>query len=193
MKSGRGRVRIIGGRWRGRRIRFPEVPGLRPTPDRVRETLFNWLAPWLAGARVLDLFAGSGILAFEALSRGASRAVLVESDRQTARCLLQTGAGLDGADFEVLPCDALAFLQSPGHGPFDLVFLDPPYAFEDHEALCRELDESGILEPGAFVYLELAARRAEIFGAPASWEAFRSARAGQVRYQLWRRAGRAAH
>lgn len=155
--------------------------------------MFNWLAPWLDGARVLDLFAGSGILAFEALSRGAARAVLVESDRQIAGSLRETAAGLAGADVEIRACDAMAFLRSPGQGAFDLVFLDPPYAFDDHEALCRAVDDSSVLGPDALVYLELSTRRAGTFGAPASWESYRSARAGQVHYQLWRRSGRAAH
>lgn len=124
-----GKVRIIGGRWRGTRLPVAEAEGLRPTSDRARETLFNWLAPILPGARVLDLFAGSGALGFEALSRGAREAVLVERDAMMAESLRQTVAKLRAeGEAQVVVADALAFLRAPLHGRFDLVFLDPPFA-----------------------------------------------------------------
>lgn len=190
VRNGDGKVRIIGGRWRGRRVRFPDLPGLRPTPDRVRETLFNWLSPYLPGARVLDLFAGSGVLAFEALSRGASRAVLVDSSRPIVDGLLDTGRALGTADFEVVAMDALEFLRTRRDGAFDLVFMDPPYGFSDYEGLCRALEASGALEAGSLVYLELSSRRTSTLATPESWEPYRAGRAGAVAYRLWRRIGR---
>jgi 16S rRNA (guanine966-N2)-methyltransferase len=123
-----GSVRIIGGRWRGSKLPVPASPGLRPTSDRARETLFNWLQPMLPGARVLDLFAGSGALGLEALSRGAREALLVERDPALAQSLRETCARLEaGAAATVLRADALELLRAPLHGRFDLVFVDPPF------------------------------------------------------------------
>src|SRR5262245_50763453 len=128
MQRGVRELRIIGGALRGRRWSFPDAPGLRPTPDRVRETLFNWLAPHIGGMRVLDLFAGSGALAFEALSRGAASALLVEQDRATAANLRATAQRFGLAATRIEGGDALAFLRvQPAHS-CDLVFLDPPFA-----------------------------------------------------------------
>ena len=124
-----GSVRIIGGRWRGTRLPVADAAGLRPTSDRVRETLFNWLTSKLPGARVLDLFAGSGALGLESLSRGAREALLVERDANLTESLRQTVARLHAeAEARVVVADALAFLRAPPHGRFDLVFLDPPFA-----------------------------------------------------------------
>lgn len=129
MKPAPGSVRIIGGRWRGTRLPVADAAGLRPTSDRARETLFNWLASKLPGARVLDLFAGSGALGLEALSRGASEALLVERDPKLAESLRQTVARLHaGAEAQVVAADAIAFLRAPLHGRFDIVFADPPFA-----------------------------------------------------------------
>jgi 16S rRNA (guanine966-N2)-methyltransferase len=124
-----GKVRIIGGRWRGTRLPVAEMAGLRPTSDRARETLFNWLQPALPGARVLDLFAGSGALGLESLSRGAREAVLVERDRAAAESLRQVVARLHAqAEAQVVAADAHAFLRTPLQGRFDIVFVDPPFA-----------------------------------------------------------------
>ena len=123
-----GNIRIIGGRWRGTRLAVTEAPGLRPTSDRVRETLFNWLMPMLPGVRVLDLFAGSGALGLEAVSRGASGALLVERDPALAQSLRQACERLQAeAAVQVILADALQCLRMPVHGRFDLVFLDPPF------------------------------------------------------------------
>jgi len=182
--AGRHEVRIVGGRWRGRKVRFPDLPGLRPSPDRVRETLFNWLAPVIHGARVLDLFAGSGVLGFEALSRGAASAVLVERDRDAVR-QLRDSADTFGADAaEVVEGDALAWL-GPGRGPFDVVFLDPPFGSGLQERALGRLERDGLLSPDAFVYLERPASEGPP-ALPAGWSLHRTGRAGDVGYYLAR-------
>lgn len=180
--AGRREVRIVGGSWRGRKLRFPDIPGLRPSPDRVRETLFNWLAPVIRGARVLDPFAGSGVLGFEALSRGAASAVLVERDRVAARQLRDSAAVLGAETAEVVEGDALAWLDAD-RGPFDIVFLDPPFGTGLQEQAVGRLDRPGVLSPGAFVYLERPAAEGppEL---PAGWILHRSGRAGDVGYYL---------
>jgi 16S rRNA (guanine966-N2)-methyltransferase len=122
-----GRVRIIGGEWRGRRIEIPDGTAVRPTPDRVRETVFNWLRDSLAGARCLDLFAGTGVLGFEALSLGAAEVWLVEQDAKLVEALRATAERL-GATPRIVRRDALALLREPPMSSFDVVFLDPPYA-----------------------------------------------------------------
>ena len=179
---GRSEVRIVGGRWRGRKVRFPDVPGLRPSPDRVRETLFNWLASVVHGARVLDLFAGSGVLGFEALSRGAASAVLVERDRDAARQLRDSAAALGADAAEVVEGDALAWL-GPGRGSFDVVFLDPPFGTGLLEQALDRLDRPGLLSPGACIYLERPAGEGPP-ALPSGWVLHRSGRAGDVGYYL---------
>lgn len=188
--SGRaGRVRIIGGRWRGRRVSFPGSEGLRPTPDRVRETVFNWLTPYLPGARVLDLFAGSGILGLEALSRGASSVVAVEKHRRVAEQLRESARELEADGLEVVVMDVMAFLRTP-RPPFDVIFADPPHATADYQSLFAALDASGLAGPAAFVYLEFSTSRASTFSSPDGWVCHRTSRAGHLTYQLWRRADR---
>jgi len=178
------RVRIIGGTWRGRRIAFGDRGGLRPTPDRVRETVFNWLAPWLPGARVLDLFAGSGAFGFEALSRGATVALLVDRDPRIIRELQQQGRAL-GATGACYRCaEALAFLQGAAE-PFDLVFLDPPYGRGLLAPCSRALETGGWLADPAHVYLE--AELGLVPELPPGWELLRSKQAGAVAYHLARR------
>ena len=189
MPRGRGRqpnsVRIIAGDWRGRRIRFPAAPGLRPTSDRRRETLFNWLAPDLPGARCLDLFAGSGALGFEAASRGAARVVLVESSREVAAALAASRRAL-GAESrtEVIHARATRYLARAAE-PFDIVFLDPPFA---QPALvgdaCQRL-ASGWLAPGAWVYLEVAAHE-ERPRVPEQWQLRRELASGDAHALLYR-------
>lgn len=188
--GGRHSVRIIAGRWRGRRLPFPEVAGLRPTPDRVRETLFNWLQGHCAGARVLDLFAGSGALGLEALSRGAARALLVERDpaaaRQLRASLVMLGAGTVAAPSgEVLQADGYRYLEGAVE-PFDLVFLDPPFADGREGELCKLLLERGWLVPGGWLYVEHAAARAVPVW-PTGLRPWREGRAGDVVFHLLRR------
>ena len=176
-------VRIIGGEWRGRRLRFPDVAGLRPTPDRVRETLFNWLAPVLPGARCLDLYAGSGALGFEALSRGAAAVTLVERDRHAAAALRVAAAELGaGTRASIVEGRAQDFLATCGPD-FDIVFLDPPFDAHVLPGLIAGLASRGLPCPGGHVYLEAPA--AETLPAlPPGWRLHRSGRAGAVGYHL---------
>ena len=175
-----GEVRIIGGAWRSRRIRFPSRPGLRPTPDRVRETLFNWLGQDLTGRDCLDLFAGSGALGFEAASRGARRVVMVEQDAAASRALQANRAALEASAVEVIRADALEFIKNQG-ARFHVVFLDPPFADDCWAQLLARLPDC--LTPGGLVYCERAQPLADLQG----WEVFRQGRAGQVSHQLLKR------
>jgi 16S rRNA (guanine966-N2)-methyltransferase len=178
MAASRNRVRIIGGRWRSRVIHFPPAAQLRPTPDRVRETLFNWLGQRLDGLACLDLFAGSGALGFEALSRGAARVVLVESDRTVAAALRESAKLLEAEGAEIVMGEAMSFLGR-GAERFDVVFLDPPYASDLAARAMERL--TARLNPGAKVYVESA----EALDPPPPWKALREDRAGAVRYGLY--------
>ncbi|MBI3041434.1 MAG: 16S rRNA (guanine(966)-N(2))-methyltransferase RsmD [Betaproteobacteria bacterium] len=173
------RVRIIGGAWRSRLIAFPSRKNLRPTPDRVRETLFNWLGQELTGQSCLDLFAGSGALGFEAASRGAQRVVMVESDAAVFRALTASREALGAASVQLRKADALEFLRSDA-GVYDVVFLDPPFKAGYWPRLAPLLPPR--LAPGALVYYESAARP----DLPPGWEIHREGRAGKVRFQLLR-------
>jgi 16S rRNA (guanine(966)-N(2))-methyltransferase RsmD len=177
----RNRVRIIGGTWRSRLVRFPSRPDLRPTPDRVRETLFNWLGQDLSGKSCLDLFAGSGALGFEAASRGARRVVMVERDPAVLRALEASRAALDAAAVEVRKADALEFLRADD-AVYDVVFVDPPYRSDLWPRVAPLLMRH--LAPDALVYLERAARDGPLPG----WSVWKQGRAGQVAYQLLKRA-----
>lgn len=149
-----GKVRIISGRWRGTRLEVPSVEGLRPSPDRVRETLFNWLQGRVAGARCLDLFAGSGALGFEAASRGAAEVVMIERDARALQALHAARDRLAASTIDIVGGDALAWLARPVDRAFDLVFVDPPFAAGLHQ---RALDAlRPWLAPAAWVYVEIA-------------------------------------
>ena len=177
----RNRVRIIGGAWRSRIVHFPPRPDLRPTPDRVRETLFNWLGQDLTGKSCLDLFAGSGALGFEAASRGARRVVMVERDPAVLRALEASRAALDATAVEVRRADALEFLRA-NDDVYDVVFVDPPYRSDLWPRVAPFLPRR--LAPDALVYLERATRD----GALPGWAVWKQGRAGQVAYQLLKRA-----
>lgn len=186
LSRGRGVVRIIGGEWRGRKLHFPQSDALRPTPDRVRETLFNWLQFELAGKRCLDLFAGSGALGFEALSRGAAAVQFVEPDPVAAGAI-RDALHTFGTDLgRVEQQDAFAFLRGRPVQPFDVVFLDPPYAARWLGKACEALEQGGWLKAGAWVYLEDAAVQGAP-GLPEGWNLLRSKKAGDVGYHLARR------
>jgi len=174
----RNQVRIVGGAWRSRWVRFTPRAGLRPTPDRVRETLFNWLGQDLTGKDCLDLFAGSGALGFEAASRGAARVVMVEQDRSAFEALKQTRDLLGARQVELVMDDAFAYLRK-GQA-FDVVFLDPPFGQNALPAVFRQLQPAA----GMRAYVEAG----EAFTPGAGWRELKRARAGQVSYQLleWR-------
>ena len=171
------RVRIIGGRYRRRLLDFPDADGLRPTPDRVRETLFNWLGQDLPGWRCLDLFAGSGALGFEAASRGAGRVTLVEREREAAAALERNRALLGAEAVRVVRADALAWLAA-NREPYDLVFLDPPFA----SGLAGQLLPMLVahLAPGGQVYVEQGAPVEAVPGLTT----LRSGRAGRSHHAL---------
>lgn len=185
MTTGRNRLRIIGGEWRGRKLSFPPLEGVRPTPDRVRETLFNWLRDIIPGARCLDLFAGSGALGFEALSRGAAGAVMVDRHPQVVDQLRAHAEVLHADGAEVVQTDALQFLRRTPARPFDVVFLDPPFDQPVLEPCIAQLSAPGWLAADAWIYVE-AARATRLPALPDRWQHLRHKQAGQVGYHLIR-------
>ncbi len=180
--KGEHALRIIGGVWRGRRLNIAEIPDLRPTPDRVRETLFNWLQPLIEGSVCLDLFAGSGALGFEAASRGAAQVVMVESNSFAARHLLRQAVLLQAAQISVARADALDWLQGCDR-TFDIVFLDPPFGQGLLDKALRLLQQSRAVTAQTRVYMETESDlpAPEL---PPGWEYLRSKRAGRVRFHL---------
>ncbi|HEX4480406.1 MAG TPA: 16S rRNA (guanine(966)-N(2))-methyltransferase RsmD [Rudaea sp.] len=186
-----GRIRIIGGSLRGSKLEVPDAPGLRPTPDRIRETLFNWLMPVIDGARCLDLFAGTGALGIEALSRGAAHVDFVETDVQLARLLRDNLARLFRDDLarakelaSVHQSAASRFLESAG-SEYDIVFLDPPFGEDVWDSAAAALESHRRLAPGAWIYVESPADRG--ISLPDNWIPHREGRAGAVRFALYRR------
>ncbi|GLQ50135.1 16S rRNA (guanine(966)-N(2))-methyltransferase RsmD [Dyella flava] len=186
MKAASGRIRIIGGHLRNSRLNVPDLPGLRPTPERVRETLFNWLAPTIAGVQALDLCAGTGALGIEALSRGAETVQFVEPDASAADALRDNLSRLKAHGGEVASVDAVRFLQRTPQR-FGLVFLDPPFALQLWAPLTRTLEEGGWLAAAAQIYVE--SPRGQAPAVPANWALHREGHAGEVRYALYRRIG----
>ena len=178
----RNEFRIIAGEWRRRRLAFPRLPGIRPSPDRVRETLFNWLQDHTTGASCLDLFAGSGALGFEALSRGAKAVVFVDREGDVAETLRTHLSRLKAGGGVVVQADALAWLAG-APSPFDIVFLDPPFDAGLLPAIARLL-ERGWLKPDALVYMEFAADQPPTL--PPHWTLWRESAAGQVGFRLMR-------
>ncbi len=184
-----GQIRIIGGQWRGRKLPVPNSPGLRPTTDRVRETLFNWLAPVIQGARCLDCFAGSGALGLEALSRYAGSATLLEFERPVAQQLEKNLALLQGHG-QVVNTNTLNWLAGDGE-PFDVVFLDPPFRKGLLADTVQLLEQQGWLADEAWVYVEAEAENAAA-DVPANWALHREKVAGQVAYRLYIRSAKGA-
>lgn len=206
-----GKLRIIGGRWRGRKLQVPDLSGLRPSGDRSREVLFNWLQGDIGGARCLDLFAGTGALGLEAASRGASRVVFVEQDRRLCERLRALGDEWpDGEVLHVVQADATRWLER-ADGPFDIAFVDPPFSAGLYAATLQALAQPGLLAPGAKIYVEsdarspapfttraasedapnppasspcLAGEQARPFSAPPAWDIDREKKVGEVRMQL---------
>ncbi len=183
-RPSRNQLRIIGGKWRGRKIQFPEVEGLRPSTDRVRETVFNWLSGWLQGSSCLDLFAGSGALGFEAASRGASSVVMIELNREAINGLNSAKALLDADTVSIFQTSAEDFLnQSQPLVSFDLLFLDPPFAYNEISTLLNSIAHRPLLKPNGWVYLESAVNKDIVV--PENWRLHRQKQAGQVVYRLF--------
>lgn len=185
-ERGQGRLRIIAGQWRSRKLTFPDRDDLRPTPDRIRETLFNWLQTDVPGSRCLDLFAGSGALGFEAASRGASEVVMVEQSREAASALARNAGLLDAAKVELVVADAVVWLMN-NQRVFDIVFLDPPFTDDLLGECCEMLERGNNLAEDARIYIEHAVGDNE-FVIPDNWQCIKSKSAGQVAYKLFRRA-----
>ncbi len=183
-----GRLRIVAGMWRSRVLEIADVPGLRPTAERIRETLFNWLTPRIATARCLDLFAGTGALGFEALSRGARGVTFVEKSPVAFEALTRNARSLGATGATLLRSDAGTFLQGADPGAYDVIFLDPPFADGSLESLCAQIDERGLLAPRGRVYLEMDRGNA-LPGLPSGWQVLREKTAGNVRYALATPAG----
>ncbi len=182
-KSPAGQLRIVAGNWRSRLLQIADVPGLRPTSSRIRETLFNWLGPRLHSATCLDLCAGTGALGIEALSRGATAVVFVEKSPLAAKVLRSNLSSLDATSFEVVVADASEYLSAPASAEFDIVFLDPPFSADLHDELCRLLSKPGWLAAGARIYIELDKKQAEP-RLPEHWHLLKDKTAGNVRYML---------
>ena len=177
------RVRIIGGQWRGRLIRFPDAHGLRPTSDRVRETLFNWLQFDLHGRRVLDLFAGSGALGFEAASRGAAQVIMLEQSPRVAAQLEQSAQELQAEQVQIVRGDGHGYLAVNHAQPFDVVFLDPPFNKDLLVPALATLHDRKLLSPGAYIYIEMPVHE-PVPELPEGWTLERVKEAGDVRYGL---------
>lgn len=177
------KIRIIGGEWRSRLLRFEDAPGLRPTPGRVRETLFNWLQNDIAGSRCLDLFAGSGALGFEAASRGAKTVVQVESDAKACKNLRTNAATLGANRNRIVENDVERFLSGPSE-VFDLVFLDPPFAKNLALKTCLLLEQNGWMSPHAKIYVETEVDL-ELAGLPDNWQLLKHKTAGEVAFRLF--------
>lgn len=182
-----GELRIIGGDWRSRKLRFPDAGGVRPTPARTRETLFNWLNFHLAGSDCLDLFAGSGALGLEALSRGAAGATLVDHTPALAKALKDNLRLLKSDTGDVVCADVESYLRQRNRPPFDIVFMDPPFRQGWLEKLFPLLDEQGWIKSGGWVYVEHESELPTP-AVPGSWQLHRQKSAGQVTYCLFRKA-----
>ena len=189
--TGLGHLRIIGGEWRSRRLSFPDVPGLRPTPDRVRETVFNWLAPYIEGARVLDPFVGSGALYLEALSRGASSGLALDNNSAAVSSLREHLGTLRCSIGKAAKDDALRYLETQPAEQFDVIFLDPPFHQNLLVPACTLLEERDWLADNAWIYTESETAPSTL-GLPGNWRLHREKKAGQVHYALWERSVAAA-
>lgn len=179
-------LRIIAGLWRGRKLSFPDVDGLRPTGDRIRETLFNWLAPEIQGSRCLDLFAGSGALGIEALSRGAEVSVLVERDSKAAAQLKANLEILKAEQGRVVNADVLGLLQNGNtDAPYHIIFIDPPFQLNLWQSVIDALEAGNWLADNATIYIESG--RDDEYQPPINWQLHRDKHAGAVSYRLFYR------
>lgn len=188
MTGQNNKLRIIGGQWRGRKLNFPDAPGLRPTPDRVRETLFNWLQATIVGSRCLDLFAGSGALGFEALSRGAKHVTMIDKSHQVITSLKNNLEllGVNNASLVNTDASHLLVQENKLGQTFDVVFLDPPFHQDLIVACCEGLEKNSFLDPVAYIYLEAEYTIDEDM-LPATFSIIRSKKAGKVNFHLIKR------
>ena len=177
-------VRIIGGNWRSRQLKFTATNGLRPTGSRIRETLFNWLAPYIEGARCLDLFSGSGALCFEALSRGAENCTALENNRSAIEQLQANKTLFDAINLEVIATDTPHFLEAnTANHQYDVVFLDPPFEQKLHAVIAQLLTDGNWLASNALIYCELPATEPHFM--PINWQLLKDKTAGNVRFCLF--------
>ena len=177
------KLRIIGGEWRSRHIVFDDAPGLRPTPARVRETLFNWLQLDVPNSRCLDLFAGSGALGFEAASRGAKRVLMVENNPKTCQKLKENRSALTSDKVEIMQSDVQLFIKNC-HEQFNCIFLDPPFAQGLLQSTCQQIAQADVLAPYGKIYLE-AERKLQLEGLPENWQLLKHKVAGDVSFNLY--------
>jgi len=185
-KSSTGKLRIIGGQWRSRSLPIVDLPGLRPTTDRVRETVFNWLQADMGGARCLDCFAGSGALGFEAASRGASHVLMLELQAKAAQVLNANVKTLQADNVHISQQDALNYLRAPLTDQFDVVFLDPPFESDLLAEACLLLEQQAWLSTHASIYIEMPAIQ-DLPPLPESWSLVKEKRAGRVGFYLLKR------
>jgi 16S rRNA (guanine966-N2)-methyltransferase len=179
----RNRLRVVGGEWRSRKISFANVEGLRPTPDRVRETLFNWLQFSIAGSRCLDLFAGSGILGIEAASRGAASVLLVENNDHACAAIAETIKTLAADRVELRQGDAIRFLATAPNEAYDIVFVDPPFRLGLVSAAVDRLEAGAWVVSGSKIYIEMEAE-SPLVTIPSSWQRLKFGTAGDVAFYL---------
>lgn len=184
--SNNGYIRLISGKWRGKKLPVQNKEGLRPTTDRTKETLFNWLMNDIRDAKCLDCFSGSGSLAFEALSRSAQDALLLERDKQVARQLKNNLAILNATNAKVIETDSIIYLQKPAPQQFDIVFVDPPFNKDLVSPCCHLLESNGYLKPEALIYIEVEVQLIEL-NIPDNWLQLKIKNTGQVSYQLYLR------
>ncbi|AMO58404.1 hypothetical protein GZ77_19210 [Endozoicomonas montiporae] len=182
-RGGSGQIRIIAGDWRGRKLPVADLPGLRPTSDRVRETVFNWLAPYLPGARVLDCFSGTGALSLEALSRGAKEAVMLEMATPAVKMLKSNLSLLKADNGQVVATNSLQFLSKSCVEAFDVIFLDPPFRQGMLEETCHLLQTNGYVHEQTIVYVEVE-KELDPLPVPDNWQPLKSKQAGQVSFNL---------
>lgn len=180
-----GQVRLIGGQWRGRKLPVPDLPGLRPSGDRGRETLFNWLQAQVPGARCADLFAGSGALGFEAASRGAAHVDLVEIAPLAVSALVESRKLLGAEQVDVHRANALDWIAAQEPTSLDIVFVDPPFDSGLAVQVLQSIQQGGVVAPGGFVYVEAAAQLPALVLQP-PFELWREKELGEVRMRLFR-------
>lgn len=179
-------IRIIAGQWRGRKLPVLHAAGLRPTTDRVRETLFNWLMPYLPGSHCLDLFSGTGVLGLEAVSRGAAKSLLIEKNKQIASSIQNSIVELNAKDLvSVMNVDAITYTKNTATSNYDVVFVDPPYQFDCQSTICQQLEENNWLNEQAFIAVEAATGTNLLL--PDNWQKHRELRAGSSSMVLCRR------